>query len=161
MNTFVITLVCALAVSVNAAELRSVVEAKAAPKPAPKGSMCWKSLENMHVWYSILGTAHVQMGYISAVDELNYPDIVPSGQPNVTPEMCYELCDKVGPSICGAAQFYACDKTDPTQNWCNLLTPSEFKKYSAKNPTGEKVVPSAESAALFVNAVGFYRAPCK
>ena len=76
------------------------------------------------VWVDTRGGGHVQMGYLSANNEDNYPVVISSGQPGVTSESCVKACDNLGPSICGAAQIFLCK--DESVTWCNLLTPAEF-----------------------------------
>lgn len=102
----------------------------------------WVSLEKNHVWVNTLDSGSggfVQMGYISAIFDGNYPDIYPSGQPNVTEALCQHYCDALGPQICAASQFYACEAAVAAENWCDLLTPTEFTT-SLENTGGQGVL---------------------
>jgi hypothetical protein len=51
-------------------------------------SLCWEqAFVNNTVFINTLGTGRVQMGYLSQVNELNYPSIIPSGMPKITIEL--------------------------------------------------------------------------
>ena len=107
-----------------------------------QGPPCvWKRLVKNHVWVDTLGNGTVQMGYISAVKD-EYPNILPSGQPNVTALLCKHYCDALGPNVCAAAQFYECEPDVAAYNWCDLLTPTEFStSYSATDGKGVLIHP--------------------
>jgi hypothetical protein len=95
-------------------------------------SLCWEqAFVNNTVFINTLGTGHVQMGYISQVNELNYLSIIPSGMPKITIELLKEKCDKLGVKICAAIQFFHCPGTWGEDNlsldWGNLLTHEEYR----------------------------------
>jgi hypothetical protein len=93
---------------------------------------CWEqAFVNNTVFINTLGTGHVQMGYLSQLNELNYPSIIASGMPKITIELLKEKCDRLGIKICAAIQFFHCPGTWGEDNlsldWGNLLTPEEYK----------------------------------
>jgi len=95
-------------------------------------SLCWEqAFVNNTVFINTLGTGHVQMGYLSQLNELNYPNIIPSGMPKITVELLKENCDKLGIKMCAAIQFFQCPGTwgedKLSYDWGNLLTPEEYK----------------------------------
>ena len=108
-----------------------------------QGPPCvWKRLQKNHVWVDTLFNGAVQMGYIGAINDANFPNVIPSGQPNVTALLCKHYCDALGPSICAAAQFYECEPDVAADNWCDLLTPTEFStSYNATDGKGVLIHP--------------------
>lgn len=112
---------------------------------------CWAKTKD-YAWVDTRGPGHVQMGYLSAVNEANFPDIAPSGQPTMTSSRCRDACEDLGPKLCAAAQFYLC----PNENlsWCNLITPTEFDA-SKKSPV---FIDSSEESGI--SAVSWKRVLC-
>ena len=95
-------------------------------------SLCWEqAFVNNTVFINTLGTGHVQMGYLSQVNELNYPNIIPSGMPKITVELLQEKCDKLGVKICAAIQIFKRTGTwgqdKLSYDWGNFLTHEEYR----------------------------------
>jgi len=95
-------------------------------------SLCWEqAFVNNTVFINTLGTGHVQMGYLSQLNELNNPNIIPSGMPKITVELLKEKCDKLGVKICAAIQFFKRPGTWGEDNlsydWGNFLTHEEYR----------------------------------
>jgi len=93
---------------------------------------CWEqAFVNNTVFINTIGTGDVQMGYLSQLNKLNYPNIIPSGMPKITVELLKEKCDKLGIKMCAAIQFFQCPGTwgedKLSYDWGNLLTPEEYK----------------------------------
>eukprot|EP01031_Cornospumella_fuschlensis_P025149 gene25149-30370_t len=72
---------------------------------ASAAAHCWAKTKD-YAWVDTRGAGHVQMGYSSAVDESNFPDVVP-----------------ILPSPARGAQLV------------NLITPAEFEATNKKTPT--------------------------
>ena len=98
----------------------------------------WVTQPAGKVWVDTRGAGHVQMGYLSAVDENAYPTVYESGMPAITAESCVAACDALGPKICAAAQIFLC--TDAKVTWCNLLTQHEFSTSSPVTVNTAEVV---------------------
>lgn len=143
---------------------------------------CWKWVSKTNtVWVDTTGAGHVQMGYLSYLNEA--PPYPKSGQPNLTDRLCQQKCDALGPALCAGAQMFYCAPPFPLSSptcdaadgypyysdpkgcfltWCNFITPSEASTYGAKVGTIYK--PKTYSEAGFgedkVLAHGFYREYC-
>jgi len=108
---------------------------------------CWEqAFVNNTVFINTISTGDVQMGYLSQLNKLNYPNIIPSGMPKITVELLKEKCDKLGIKMCAAIQFFQCPGTwgedKLSYDWGNLLTPEEYKASRRKGavlPIGEEV----------------------
>ncbi len=98
----------------------------------------WVTQPAGQVWIDTRGAGRVQMGYLSAADEHDYPTIYDSGMPAITPEKCVAACDALGPNICAAAQIFLC--VDEHITWCNLLTPREYSTASPVIVNTDEVV---------------------
>jgi len=79
--------------------------------------------------------AHVQMGYISVVNDDLYPVERLNGSPVMTPQYAKDLCDALTENFCGGVQIFMAPPPEKFQNstrydnWANLLTPAEFTWY--------------------------------
>ena len=110
---------------------------------------CWLKVPKDKVFVDTLGAGHVQMGFISYLNDLSGP----SGQPEITASKCQKFCDDMGPDYCAAVQIFLCK--DAQVNWCNLLTPVEYN--TAK---GNPVTIHPEAPGSVVGAA-YYRGTCR
>ena len=97
-------------------------------------SLCWEqAFVNNTVYINTLTTGHVQMGHISQINKLNFPNynIIPSGMPKITPQLLKEKCDKLSVKICAAVQFFQVPGTFGVEqlslDWGNFLSLQEYR----------------------------------
>jgi len=112
-------------------------------------SLCWEqAFVNNTVFINTVTTGHVQMGHISQINKLNFPNynIIPSGMPKITAQLLKEKCDKLSVKICAAVQFFQVPGTFGVEqlslDWGNFLTLQEYRstrKQGTVLPPGEEV----------------------